>query len=219
LRGERGLSDFDIRHRFILRYIYDVPKWEAVGALAGSGWQLAGITTLQSGQPYTVFTDFFGLPLRPDLIGNPGTDNGNPNGAINSGLPVGCNVYFPCANTTAVSAFDPTSNAFFGPGSLGRNTFTGDRLVNFDFSILKNTYLGEGERYNVQLRMEIFNLFNTSNYRLPYSRAGQFFDSDFAPNIPGNPPGFPLAFADPFFGQILQARPPREIQFGVKFIF
>jgi hypothetical protein len=96
-------------------------------------------------------------------------------------------------------------------------------VANFDFSILKNTYLGEGERFNIQLRMEIFNLFNTSNYRLPYSSAGQAFS--FAVDPDGPDPGslpptvsaFPLP--DPFFGQILQARPPREIQFGVKFIF
>jgi len=213
LRGERGVSDFDVRHRFILRYIYDIPKWEAVGAVAGSGWQLAGITTLQSGQPFSVYTDFFGLPLRPSLTSSPGVDNGNPNGAISGGLPVGCNVYFTCSNTGAVSPFDPTLNSLLLPGSQGRNLFTGDRVVNFDFSILKNTYLGEGERYNIQFRMEIFNFFNTSNYRLPYSRAGQFFDASFDPTF------FPAAFPDPFFGQILQARPPREVQFGVKFIF
>jgi hypothetical protein len=212
LRGERAVSDFDIRHRFILRTIYDVPKWEALGSLVGSGWQLASISSLQSGQPYTVFTDFFGLPLRPTQISDPGTNNGNPDGAINGALPLGCNVYFSCPGTSGVSAFDPTANSLFGPGTggLGRNTFTGDALINTDFSILKNTYLGEGERYNVQLRMEIFNLWNTSNYRLPYSRAGQYFNTFFSGVA---------AFPDPFFGQILQARPPREIQFGVKFIF
>ncbi len=213
LRGERGVSDFDIRQRFILRYIYDFPKWEAVGAVAGSGWQIAGITTLQTGQPYTVYTDFFGLPLRPSLTGNPGNNNGNPDGVINSGLPVGCNVYFTCSNTGGVSSFDPTLNSILQPGSQGRNMFTGDRLVNFDFSILKNTYLGEGERFNVQFRAEFFNIFNTSNYRLPYSRAGQYFDASFDPTF------FPVAFPDPFFGQSLQARSPREVQFGVKFIF
>lgn len=207
-RGERASSDFDLRHRFVIHYIYDVPKW-APGV--GSGWQLAGITTLQSGQPFTVFGDFFGVPLRPDQIGAANINNNNPNGAINGGLPVGCNVatFLTCTGTTAVSAFDPTRNLDFLPGSLGRNTFKGPGLVNFDFSVLKNTYLGKGERANIQFRVEFFNLFNHPNFRQPFSQTGQFLGV----------PGFSFTIPNPFFGQILQARPGREIQWGLKFIF
>ncbi len=209
LRGERGVSDFDVRHRFILRYIYDVPRfWGA----AGSGWQLAGITTLQSGQPFTVYTDFFGVPLRPDLVNSPSIDPSNPDGAIDGGLPLGCGVAFTCLGAGGTSSFDPTANAQFLPGGLGRNTFTGDGIVNFDFSILKNTYLGDGERYNIQFRMEVFNLWNHANYRLPYSNAGQ--NLSFAGFGGSN-----FFFPDPFFGTILQAHQPREIQLGLKFIF
>jgi len=209
LRGERGVSDFDVRHRFILRYIYDVPKF--AGAV-GSGWQLAGITTFQSGQPFSVYTDFFGVPLRPDLVGTGNVDSSNPDGAIDGGTVIGCNVFAPCTPGTPTSSFDPTVNTQFLPGDLGRNTFTGDGIVNFDFSILKNTYLGDGERFNIQFRAEFFNVFNHANYRLPYSKAGQVLDfTAFG--------GGGTVFPDPFFGTILQSRAPREIQFGVKFIF
>lgn len=212
LDGERGVSDFDVRHRFVVRYIYDVPKfWGA----AGSGWQLSGITLFQSGQPFSVYADFFGLPLRPSLVGDPNINNGNPHGAINSAIPAGCNVGIftgACAGVPGSSAFDTTPTTQFLPGSQGRNMFTGDGIVNFDFSILKNTYLGDSERYNIQFRVEFFNIFNTSNYRLPYSQAGQPLDfTGFG--------GGAAFFPDPFFGQALQARSPREVQLGVKFIF
>ncbi|HXE75018.1 MAG TPA: TonB-dependent receptor [Candidatus Xenobia bacterium] len=210
LEGERGVSDFDVTHRFILRYIYDVPRF---WGMAGSGWQLAGITTIQSGQPFSVYTDFFGIPLRPDVVSDPNIQSSNPDGAINGSIPVGCNLVptLTCAGGT--SAFDPTNNAFFLPGSQGRNIFRGDGIINFDLSILKNTYLGQNERYNLQLRMDVFNLFNHPNFRLPYSQGGQVLNVGFS----GPPIFFPVL--DPLFGQILQARAPREIQLGLKFIF
>lgn len=204
--GERAGSDFDIRHRFVLHYIYDVPRW---APRIGRGWQVAGITTIQSGQPYSVFGDFFGVPLRPDQIAAVATSNNTPGGAVDAGLPAGCNVVFICSGTTGISAFDPSNNASFLPGSLGRNSFEGPGLVNFDFSILKNTYLGPGERANIQFRVEFFNLFNNSNFRQPFSQTGQFLGI----------PGFNFTIPNPFFGQILQARAGREIQFGLKLIF
>ena len=207
LAGERASSDFDVRHRFVVHYIYDVPKWGPT--LIGAGWQLAGVTTFQSGSPYTVFGDFFGVPLRPDQLGAVTTDNDNAGGAIDGGLPSGCNVFFVCAGTGAASAFDPTLNAFFLPGALARNTFKGPALVNFDFSFLKNTYVGKSERVNLQFRVEFFNLFNNVNFRQPFSQSGQFVSSGFGA----------FTIPNPFFGQILQVRPGREIQWGLKIIF
>jgi hypothetical protein len=211
LAGERASSDFDIRHRFIVDYIWDVPRW-APGV--GEGWQLAGIFTFQSGQPYTVFGDFFGIPLRPDLSsafsGNV-ENNKNPLAAIDGGLVAGCNVSLnlTCDGTADVSAFDPNVILSGLPGSLGRNTFEGPGLVNFDFSVLKNTYLGAGERVNLQFRVEFFNLINHVNYRQPFSQTGQFLGV----------PGFNYLVPNPFFGQILQAQDARRIQIGLKLIF
>ncbi|MGH9774669.1 MAG: carboxypeptidase regulatory-like domain-containing protein [Candidatus Acidiferrales bacterium] len=214
LPGERGLSDFDVRSRFVINYIYDVPKW-APGI--GSGWELAGITTLQSGQPFTVFENFFGTPLRPNLIGTPVINNANPNAAIDGGN-------FPCfggpppgnCSTTLAVKFDPNSGSFL-PGNLGRNTFSGPGLVNFDFSVLKNTHLGS-ERKNLEFRVEFFNLFNRANFRQPYSQAGELVNCNPFGNCPGFQGSLLTAF-DPFFGQILQARPPREVQLALKFSF
>src|SRR5207245_10194222 len=49
--GERGSSDFDVRHRFIVNTIYDLPFKR--NRLVG-GWQLASIITAQSGNPFNV---------------------------------------------------------------------------------------------------------------------------------------------------------------------
>jgi hypothetical protein len=208
LAGERASSDFDIRQRFIINYLYDIPTW-APGI--GRGWQVGGITTLQTGQPYTAFSDFFGVPLRPDQEGVVGIDNGNPDGALDGAVPGGCNVNFSCPGTTASSAFNILNNAFFRPGDLGRNNLSGPRLVNFDFSIVKNTYLGAGERVNLQFRVEFFNLFNQVNYRQPYTKVGFPITNPFSRTA--------FYLNHPFFGEILQTRNPREIQWGLKLVF
>ena len=212
LAGERGSSDFDARHRFVAHFMYDLPRWEG-GRLLGIGWQLAGIVTLQSAQPFTVFADSFGVPLRPNTTKMPVIDNNNPDAAIDGAVPAGCNVdvlVYPCTGTTQISAFDLTWNQAFYPGSLPRNSFRGPALANFDFSILKNTYFGKDDRMNLQFRAEFFNLLNSVNYLQPFTQEGQFVSF----------PGYSgYLIANPFFGQILQARPSRQIQFALKFVF
>ena len=208
LAGERGRSDFDVRHRFVFDYIYSVPRF---APKIGTGWQLAGITTLQSGQPYTVFIDSFGTPLRPDVTGPVPVNNNNPTAAVNNGLSM----------LAPGSAFDLTPTASLQPGTLGRNAFNGPKFVNFDFAVLKDTPLGRSERANLQFKVEFFNLFNDVNFRQPYSRGGLvFFDTDGNFNC-GATPGQPAAcfFPDPLFGQIVQAFPARQVQFALKLRF
>jgi len=210
LASERGNSDFDIRHLFVVSYIYQLPEWKRARAF-GSGWQIAGITTIHSGQPYSVYSDFFGVPLRPDVVGIPATNNNNPNGAIDNAIPAGCNngsFSKPCAGTGQSSAFGVTPTFLFQPGNLPRNTFYGPSFTNFDFSVLKNTRITEGT--NLQFRAEFFNLFNNTNYRQPISDSGQ------AATIPGIAG---TTVPNSFFGQILQANAGRQIQFGLKFQF
>jgi len=225
---ERGLSDFDVRNRLVFDYIYAVPRLARLGLL-GKGWEVAGITTIQSGQPYSVFTDSFGLSLRPDVRGTVAVNNRTPQAAIDNGIPLappvtsdqifmgqGC-------SPTSDSVFDVAPNCGLTAGNLGRNTLSGPGLVNFDFSVLKDTSLG-GEGRSVQFRAEFFNLFNRANFYQPYSRAGIAY-TDFcasvstATNSCNTSAPAPAFIPDPFFGQILQARPAREIQFALKFTF
>jgi hypothetical protein len=211
LHGERARSDFDVKHRFVLNYIYEVPRW-APGI--GSGWQLSGITTVQSGQPFTVYADSFGTPLRPNVTAPVHLNMSNPEAAIDNGIPMG----FPG------SAFDFTPTFQNQPGSLGRNTFTGPKLINFDFGVLKDTRLPKTEKANLQFRVEFFNLFNNVNFRQPYSKAGVFFGSTLPfPQLcqaSNTTIGLNTCFLpDPFFGQILQAFPARQIQLALKLSF
>jgi hypothetical protein len=211
LSSQRASSDFDIRHRFVIAYIYDVPSWKRARIL-GYGWQLSGITTIQSGQPFSVYSNFFGVPLRPDPHGSTTLNYSNPEGAIDNALPAGCPFAYQggCPGSNFVSSFDPGPTFDFNPGSLARNTLYGPAFVNFDFSVLKNTRIRES--MNLQFRAEFFNIFNRSNFRQPFSQTGQF-ESD---------PVFsstPTAVLNPFFGQILQAQLARQIQFGIKIIF
>ncbi|MGD0920141.1 MAG: carboxypeptidase regulatory-like domain-containing protein [Terriglobia bacterium] len=210
LRGERGRSDFDVRQRLVFNYVYDLPKW-ARGGRATSGWQVAGITTLQTGQPYSVFLDYLGMPIRPDQVRPATTSNTNPLAAIDAGTPVGFGN--PGYSSFSINnLWNPlTGEALLKPGSLGRNTYTGPGIVNFDISLLKNTYLGKGERTNLQFRVEFFNAFNNVNFLEPYSKGGLVFADPVT--------GYFNGVWDPFFGKILQARAARQIQFGLKLVF
>ena len=166
LRAERGRSNFDVRHRFSASYVYDLPFGKGRKYLADgggwstllSGWQTAGVVTLQSGRPFTVALsrEFdnsgtgisalgFGANDRPNLIGNPEISNRSPERWFNTGAFV-----IPPAGTF---------------GNSGRNILDGPGYQSVNASLIKNTSLTE--RVNLQFRAETFNLFNHPNFNLP----------------------------------------------------
>ena len=155
LRAERGRSNFDVRQRFSLSYVYDLPLGK--GRLL-SGWQTTGVLSFQTGRPFTValISDLdnsntgrsslgFGANDRPNLVGNAKLDNPTPERWFN----------------TAAFAIP----AFGNFGNAGRNIVEGPGYQNINFSVIKNTLLREGLR--LQLRAEFFNLFNHPNFDLP----------------------------------------------------
>ncbi|HYP52451.1 MAG TPA: TonB-dependent receptor [Pyrinomonadaceae bacterium] len=195
LRAERGRSNFDVRHRLSVSYSYDLPFGRNRALLSdsgwltslASGWQTFGILTLQTGRPFTValIQEFdnsgtgrstlgFGANDRPNLVGDPNSGPRTPERWFN----------------TAAFQF-PAPGTF---GNAGRNIVNGPGYENFNASLVKNTYFGE--RLNLQLRAEFFNLFNHPNFNLPDNFLGS-----------------------PTFGQITSARDPRHIQFGAKLLF
>ena len=149
LKGDRGLSDFDARHRFVFNGIYDLPFR---GNLLLDGWQLAAIVQFQSGSPINIVTsnstvNGIGNTLRPDVTGP-------------IAMPGRVERWFDTSVFTAVPRF----------GNLGRNVVIGPGFNNMDFAIIKNTRVDETLR--VQFRAECFDLFNHANFGAPGTVVG-----------------------------------------------
>jgi hypothetical protein len=193
--AERGLSNFDVRHRFSLGYGYELPFGKGRPLLGGggwlstivTGWQTFGIVTLASGRPFTVAllpeidnsnTGFeslgFGANQRPDRVASGELSRRTPDQWFDT------------------SAFQIAPRGSFG--NSGRNILEGPGFENVNFSLMKTTRLREG--LDLQFRAEAFNLLNHPNLDLPDNFLGS-----------------------PTFGRILSAENPRHIQFGLKLLF
>jgi len=195
LRADRGLAEFDIKHRFVASYIYELPfghgrkwgaGWNSVADALHGGWQVTGIHVLQSGLGLTATLGGASVlniggerRARPNLIGNPV-------------LPESERTLQRWFNIDAFQpAFSPGPQAF---GNAGVGIMRGPGYVNFDFTLAKNFDLTE--RFRAQFRTEFFNAFNRANFG--------------PPNIARESSGF---------GQILGASNARIIQFGLKLYF
>ncbi|PYT32732.1 MAG: TonB-dependent receptor [Acidobacteria bacterium] len=152
-RAEKGRSDYDIAHRLVVSYSYDLPfgrnKTGAAKLLMG-GWQLLGIHSFNTGNPNTIHasSDFSNADgdARPDVI------------AGVSDLPAGGRsrqVWFNPA------AFQNPGNGL--RGNVGRNTLSGPGTINIDLSLFKTFTITE--RWKLQFRSEFFNLPNHPNFR------------------------------------------------------
>ena len=146
--NSRGNSDFDARHRFVANAIYELPF---KGNRLVSGWKLAPIVVVQSGNPFNIVlatanTTGAGNTIRPNLVA-PVQISGNPAQWITNGM-------------TAFTV--PAANSF---GNLGRNVFYGPGFTNFDLALIKNTKITE--TVNLQFRADAFDLFNHPNFGQP----------------------------------------------------
>jgi hypothetical protein len=163
LARARGSSNFDQRHLFTLSYVYDLPFYKSPG-LANKilgGWQWSGITTIQTGTPFTpangIFSDNAGVANSvssgaaqsfPDVVGDPKANIAN--------LPFtgfGPLFYNP-------SAFAPPRGLTFG--DTPRNFLINPRRTNFDMALFKQ--LAITERVRFEFRAEAFNVFNHIEY-------------------------------------------------------
>jgi len=203
---EYGNSDFDVRHRLVVSYIYQLPfgngkrfAGNAAGALNQviGNWQIAGITTASTGNWFTV-TDaatnvsssdggggvgFF--DVRPNVVGNPNSK--------------------PCLTGTLFNTCAFADNTIaFTFGNAGRNIVRGPGFQNWDLSIFKTFPVSENKRF--EFRAEFFNIWNHVN---------PLFEPV---GLIGEEPT-PLEFGTPQFGQAQGARDPRFVQFALKFYF
>lgn len=168
----RAVSDFNDAKVFTLNYLWDVPTPKAQNGFirsATGGWELGGIFSASSGEPFTPLlvegdvlgqnnTDKFAYPNRVNAPGCSGNAV-NP-GNVNDYIKLQCFVIPPVATINGVN--------YIQLGNVGRNSLTGPGLMDFDFSVVKNTKVPRvSETFNVQLRLDIFNLFNRANFNPP----------------------------------------------------
>ena len=183
LRLDHGVSDFDRPHRATIAYLWAIPGprtgWRKCPL---SGWSIAGITTLQSGTP-------FSLANGPDRVPGSRPDIGNPDAPLNTRA-----IRFPnCAtgyqNPDSGSCVDPAAVhwregvGFPNASTVGRNTVRTGGTVNFDLSATKSILLGEARR--LELRWEALNALNHPQFvNVPQmsvngTPAGRFLNRDF----------------------------------------
>ncbi len=223
-RANRGVSDFDRTHRFVLSYLWDLPQpafaaRSTAGGLLLSNWQVAGIVTATSGEPIDIVDSaagsfYFGANSglsRPNWAAGATRDTATSNvppgysfnpfafvrPSVQNGQPI------PSSNGTAVAGAQGTDI-----GNVGRNALRGPRQTNVDFSIIKRFPLGEAK--SVEFRAEFFNLFNHVNFNNPISNLN-------AANIDANT-GQIINPSD--FGRITStSNNPRLIQIALKISF
>jgi hypothetical protein len=189
-KRDRGRSDFDVDHRLVASFVYDLPIGrgkrfgsdlnKAIDGIIG-GWQVNGIATFQKGFPLTIqaadlggLLDTFGTN-RANIVGDPGS---GATGTVSSWF-----------NTSAFT--QPAAGVF---GDSGRNVIRAPGINNFDLSLFKNFAITERLRF--QFRLESFNAFNHTQFR-----------------------GVQTNFTSPQFGQVTSTRDARINQLGMKFIW
>ncbi|MCI0391427.1 MAG: TonB-dependent receptor [Acidobacteria bacterium] len=178
LRLNRGLADFDVRHKLASSIVYDIPKPKYSGFLGKvfDGWQLAAVTIFQSGPPLSVNCGLSFQAVRDAsgrVIGNNGCDfnadgrSGDPLNMPsfgNSKTGLSRSEYMAPNRIFQVSDFPKPALGVLG--NLGRNTFFSPGFANTDFIIAKRTrvaWFWGKEGANLLFRAEFFNLFNRVN--------------------------------------------------------
>ena len=165
---DRGPSDFDVRHLLsgAVTYNLPAPAWGAVGNAVLRGWAIDTIITARSASPvnvtYSRNIGFGTFSFRPDLVPGIPLDLDDPSAPggrrFNNAV-----VVIPGNTRPQVGAFlPPVENR---QGTLGRNALRGFPLHQVDFALRRE--FGLSERWKLQLRGEMFNLFNHPNFADP----------------------------------------------------
>jgi hypothetical protein len=236
MRLTRGLSDFNVGRTLVVNGTWAVPTAKSFAGparWATDGWELGLIFTVSDGVPFTATWGTGSDPANtlsgddfafPNRLGGPGCSSvvnpGNPNNYIKTqcfGVPTAPDATFWNANCDPAP---PSLGAPIAPplsplacfnlrGNAGRNILIGPGITNLDFSVFKNNHIKRiSENFNVQFRMEIFNILNHPNFAPPQVGDGNtdIFDG--------------TGTLSSLAGVLVRTTiPERQIQFAVKFIF
>jgi outer membrane receptor protein involved in Fe transport len=188
VQNDKGLSAFDRKHRLVINFIYEIPTFDGdffrqgIGHQIFGGWELSGIITRQSGQPFTMLTGV-------DTNGNGGggdRPNFNPNGTLVLDPVTGNFRTFtsPLVGGQFITALGtnglPLVNGL-GNGNLGKNTFRAPGFYNSDLSVRKIFRMPWGENpHKLILRADFVNAFNQDNYQRPVNSLN---NPDFGKNL------------------------------------
>lgn len=154
MRAYRGLSDFDVKHRFVLNYVWQMPSPSGVLRPILGGWESSGIWNWQSGFPLNITSgDDRSLTTigndQADVVSKPSLTSGSQNDRI--------------LKWFTTESFKVAQLGTFG--NAGRNILRGPGTFNIDFSAHKNFRITE--RWNLQYRAEFFNVLNHTNLSNP----------------------------------------------------
>jgi hypothetical protein len=235
----RGLSDFNVGRTFVLNGTWEVPTAKSFTGPARwltDGWELGLIFTVSDGVPFTATWGTGGDPANtlssddfayPNRLGGAGcttlTNPGHPENYIKTqcfAIPTAPNAGFWSANCNTAppsvgGPIDPNSLQCFNlRGNAGRNILVGPGITNLDFSVFKNNRIKRiSENFNVQFRLEMFNIMNHPNFAPPGPGDGNtdIFDATGASLSPSN---------GGTAGALLRTTiPERQIQFAIKIVF
>jgi hypothetical protein len=194
-RLDRAVSLFDRPHRASITYVYEIPYYREQRGVLGhvlGGFQLAGVTTFESGYPYTIFNNFDADGIaggfdRPTF--NPAGARGvraipvtDATGAI-TGYTNPDNGNAPIDPLTAQFIVNPAfvatqANSRQRFGNLGRNTGRTPGTNNWNVNITKRTKIGESKaiEFRTEFRTEFYNIWNHPQYLIgsvsPFSPSG-----------------------------------------------
>ncbi|HVU46780.1 MAG TPA: TonB-dependent receptor [Terracidiphilus sp.] len=199
-----GPSDFNVSQRFVASYIYQLPVGRgkkvlgsvnrAADAIVG-GWQLSGITTFQTGFPFSVTaSDVNGLDFTPFQRAN---------------YTQGCNIHSGTSGLTRINMACFTQPAAGTFGNVGRNSLRQPGINNWDMGLGKSFSLYEQAKF--EIHFDSFNTFNHHQYA--YSVGG------LATGGSGGGSAIDNNVGDALKGQITSSGVPRVIQLSGKFTF
>ena len=183
MKAEKAIASFDVTNRTIINYVLDLPfgkgkRWlnngGAVNAIVG-GWQVNGITTFQSGFPYSFSynspntnlfvsgntpANLWGAGIaRPDLL--PGcklTTSGSTYEKFQKNNFFNAACIVPAGTNSPTAVQDDQQLMMFGNAPRNTDAVRSQFLNNWDFAASKNTVIRE--KWNLLFRAEFFNLFN-----------------------------------------------------------
>ena len=195
LANERGNSTFDIRHIVTSFVSYQLPG-SRFAPLLTKGWQVNSLVTLHGGTPLNILagTNRSGTGENRDRVDVVGDPFAGFSPAIANSLAI--------QYITKAAFANPATGTF---GNIGRNAIYGPGFGSVDCSVFKNTRITE--RLHAEFRVEIFNLFNRTNYNNPNTTySSSSFGQITSTRNGGSAPG--LGFGE-----------PRNTQLGLKLVF